>query len=347
MNLYRKFVLSAAGTTAIALAAYYTAFIYQFGAPIPSGYDAANWITYKEQVGNNTKGNRILLFGDSSTVFGVNSKILSEKSGMPVANMALHGGLPLDAITSSAIKNSREGDTVVMALVWPYFFKDYKAPEDWILREMVAWYGDYFDGLPLLTKLKYVAAIDIKTLYTNIDAKSRKDVILKEFPYRRPLTKEEVQSQHAQIDWNTPHPFSYTFLNMNSYGDMQGNCGNSPILNISSFEIYRTPEVNKNVLQLLEQTATKLKEKGVAFYVIPSVTVLDERSTQEYYHKALNNTMNQIKSAGVQVLGTPEDFYFPKSSFYDTAFHINCESTAERTIKVYNTIKDVLVNKDS
>lgn len=342
MTLYRKFTLSAICTAIFGLGAYYLAFTYQFGAPIPSGYDAANWITYKEQVGKDVVGNRILLFGDSSTVFGVNSQALSQMAGMPVANLALHGGLPLDAITSSVLKNAKAGDTVVMALVWPYFFKDYKAPEDWILREMVAWYGDYFDGLPLLTKLRYVASIDVKTLYANIEAKSRRDQLLKEFPNRRALTSEEVRVQHAQIDWSIPHPFSYTFTNMNALGDMQGNCGNSPIAAISSFEIYAKPQVNKNVLDLLVATAATLKAKGISFYLVPSVTVQDERSAMDYYQPALNATMQQIRDSGIEVLGRPEDFYFPKASFYDTSFHLNCESTLERTTRLYNAIKPVL-----
>lgn len=342
MTLYRKFIISAACATIVSFGAFYAAFLYQFDAPIPSGYDAANWNTYKNLVGINTPGKRILLFGDSSTVFGVNSELLSKKTGMPVANMALHGGLPLDALTKSVIKNSREGDTVVMSLVWLYYFKDYRTPEDWILREMVAWYGDYFYSLPFLTKLKYMSAIDMKTLYTNMDVKSKKDAVLKEFPYRRALTMDEIRVQYAKIDRTAPQPFSYSYLNMNSSEDIQGACGTHPIANMVSIDIPQNPKVNKNVLELLSDTAKELKSKGVAFYIAPSVTVQDERSNKESYHKALMTMMEQIRAAGVPIVGNPDDFYFPLSSFYDTAFHINCENTVERTSRLYTIIKDYL-----
>lgn len=346
MNLYRKFVLTAALSLIVCVVAYIALFFYQFGAPIASGYDAANWITYKELVGNNTEGKRLLLFGDSSTVFGVNSKTLSEKLGVPVANLALHGNLPLDAITESAIKNSRAGDTVVLAPVWIYYLNDYRVPKDWILREMVAWYSDYFYGLPLKTKLKYISAVDVKTLSVNVDAKFRRVAILQEFPNRRALTAQEVKDQHAKIDWTVPQPFSYTFLNMNEYGDMQGACGNQPITTIASVQLAPEPKVNPQVLKLLKQTAQRLNDKGVNFYIMPSVTVEDERSVQQWYHLALGSIMDQIRKAGIPALGTPEDFFFPKTSFYDTSFHINCESTPERTSRIYNILKDVL-HKDT
>ncbi len=345
MTLYRKFIVSLACATILFFGAFYAAFLYQFGAPIPSGYDAANWITYKELVASNTHGKRLLLFGDSSTVFGMNSQLLSEKTGMPVANMALHGGLPLDAITQSVIKNAREGDTVVLSLVWLYYFKDYRIPEDWILREMVAWYGEYFQSLPLLTKLRYMTAIDMKTLYANMDAKSNKNALLKQYPYRRALTIGEVRDQHSKVDRSTPQPFSYSFLNMNSFGDMQGGCGTHPIANMASVDIPQDPKINKEVLKLLTDTATELKSKGINLYIVPSVTVQDERSNKQYYHKALMAIMEQVRAAGVLILGNPDDFYFPISSFYDTAFHINCEATAERTSRLHTIIKDYLPEK--
>ena len=133
MNLYRTYALSVICASVVAFGAYYSAFVYQLGAPIPASYDLLNWIYLKENAAQNTAGRRVLLIGDSSALFGIDSPQLEKELGRPVVNMSLHGGLPLDWLTDFAERNVRAGDIVVMPLNWAYYARDFNKPEDWML----------------------------------------------------------------------------------------------------------------------------------------------------------------------------------------------------------------------
>lgn len=339
MNPFKTFIVSSVVAAIAVTSAYLAAFNYQFGSPIPAVYEVSNWMTLKSHAADRVHGKRLLIFGDSSSIFGIDSPLLSQKTGIPVVNMALHGGLPLDAIAKFAMEKSRKGDVVVMPLAWTYYFKDYSTPEDWIIEQMVAWNRGYFDELPVETKLKYLKSVDIKTLYRNVDMKIHKDKILKEFPTRRSLTTEEVEIQHRSFDRATPQPFSYSFLNMNELGDIQNACGHAPAGPMVSFEFPDDPTINPHTAELLRKIASDLHERGVDFHIIPTVMLQDEKSTQEHYRNKISSTMNQIRTLGISVLGDPNSFYYPVSSFYDTSYHINCESKEDRTNKVYEAIK--------
>lgn len=341
MNTYRKFLISASICAAGIIAAYYVSFTYQFGAPIQATYGVSDWATFKEQLSEDAKGERLLIFGDSSSLLGMNTPLLAEKTGMKVVNMALHGGLPLDWITKYALDNSREGDTVILTLAWTYYYRDYKNPEKWMLEQIVAWDRKYFDNLDLLTKIRFISGVDIKSLYNNIDMKSKQHEVLKDFPLRKALTKEEVRSQYAVISKNGNTPFSYSFLNMNPYGDLQGACGNA-IGPLHSYNISLKDKTAEIAFAHLEEIAKLMQKKGVKFYITPSISLGDAMSQKDEYRTNLREILSELSRRGVTVIGNPDDFYFPASSFYDTNFHLNCETSAARTLKLYDTIKPVL-----
>ena len=92
MTIHRLF-LTVAALTLIAIVTLYTlAFNYQFGAPIEAGYNINNWRWLKVHIAKQTKGNRVLLVGDSNVLFGMDSAYAEQQLGRPVINMGLHGG---------------------------------------------------------------------------------------------------------------------------------------------------------------------------------------------------------------------------------------------------------------
>lgn len=341
MNTYRKFLISAAMCVSGITAAYYAAFMYQLDAPIQAAYGVPDWATYKEQLSSDTEGKRILLFGDSSSLLGMNTPLLAEKTGMKVVNMALHGGLPLDWMTKYALDNSRKGDTVILSLAWTYYYRDYKNPEKWMLEQIVAWDRKYFENLDPLTKARFISGVDLKSLYNNIDIKSRKEEILKDYPLRKALTKEEVRSQYAEASKKGNQPFSYSFLNMNAYGDLQGACGNA-IGPLYSYSISLRDKTTDIAFSKLQETAELMRQKGVKFYMAPSISLEDEMSKTDEYRANLRKILSELSRHGIAVIGNPNDFYFPASNFYDTNFHLNCETATARTLKLYDAIKPII-----
>jgi len=341
MNPYRTFALSVAGASVIAFGAYYCAFVYQLGAPIPASYDVANWISLKENTAQNTAGHRVLLIGDSSGVFGMDSPQLEKELGRPVVNMTLHGGLPLDWITNFAERNVRSGDIVIMPLAWPYYFRDFDTPEDWMIDQIVAWDRDYFDSMSLLKKLKYLSAVNPQRLYDNLKIKIKAKKTLKNFPLRKILSPQEALKQYQEQYGGSTTQFSYSYLNMNKYGDMLNTCGNVTSA-ISSLQVAPDSKVNTKALQLLKETAKNIASLGGTLYIVPSITVSDSQSQQPHYEQALNSMLNQVKASGVNVLGEAKEFYFPPEAFFDTNFHLNCSYRSARTKALANILKPEL-----
>ena len=61
------------------------------------------------------EGPKIILAGNSNLAFGMDSRLLEEKTGMPVVNLGLHGGLGNDFQERIARLNVQQGDIVVIA----------------------------------------------------------------------------------------------------------------------------------------------------------------------------------------------------------------------------------------
>jgi len=70
--------------------------------------------TEKERMAAQRTGQRILLFGSSSTLFGLKASEIEKATGIPTINMATHGGNGVAYTLSEARKISRPGDIAII-----------------------------------------------------------------------------------------------------------------------------------------------------------------------------------------------------------------------------------------
>lgn len=341
MTIFRRFVLTAAITAVGIAAIYWAAFNYQFGAPIPASYDVANWLILKENIAKKTPGERILFVSDSNILFGLNSDTVEKKLGKPVINMGLHGGLPLDWILNVALRNARSGDTVVFPLVWGYYLKDYKAPNFWITDQIIAWDRSYFDELSIARKLPYIKSISIASIYHNIDLKIKKEEVLKDNPLRYLPPKEEVLSEYDKSS-GMQTAFSYTYVNMNKHGDMRHTCGAIAPATGADYFMDKNSKVNREAIDLLSRVILDLNKRGVKSYVTAPVQVDDITTRSDWYQKIIADIWEDLRAAEIPVLGNQTSFFFKPSDFFNTNFHLNCESTEERSERLVKLLKPEL-----
>ena len=57
---------------------------------------------------------KIILVGNSNLAYGINSELIEESMGMPVANLGLHGGLGNKFLERIALLGINEGDLVII-----------------------------------------------------------------------------------------------------------------------------------------------------------------------------------------------------------------------------------------
>ena len=91
----------------------YTALLFNLCAPQFSGSYQASFIDKMDTL-MSMEGPKIILVGNSNLAFGMDSALLSEKMGMNVVNLGLHGDLGNVFHESMAKQNIGEGDIVIV-----------------------------------------------------------------------------------------------------------------------------------------------------------------------------------------------------------------------------------------
>ncbi|WP_148058584.1 hypothetical protein [Pseudomonas frederiksbergensis] len=298
-----------------------------------------NWIEFKEEMARRVEGPRVLLVGDSNVLFGMDSSRVEGLVGIPVINMGLHGGLPLDRILNVALETARSGDVVVLPLVWNYYINDYSDPEDWMIDQIIAWDREYFDGLSMFRKLQYAKAISAENIYRNIIIKFNSEAVIKLNPLRRQISKEEMMTVYNEKSTSNPY-FLYSYINFNGRGDMRNTCG--VLVPVTSATYSIKDKLNDKSVGLLVNVVKVLRAKGVAVFIAAPVQIDDEFTRGEPYQSFLAKTWKQLGDHGLPLAGSPTDFFFPKQSFFNTPFHLNCESNGDRADRLGKLLLSVM-----
>jgi hypothetical protein len=330
MHLTRVYLIVVTVAAIALFGSYLALYRYQFGAPIPASYDVKNWLHLKERIAANTQGNKILLVADSNVLFGFDSAYAESKLGRPVVNMGLHGGFSLDWILSVAERNAKPGDIVVFPLVWGYYLQDYRIPNDWIMDQIIAWDSEYFESLPLSRRIKYFTSLSPLKMTQNVDIQLNREAVLKANPLRQLRPKDQEMTYYDQVS-SMQTAFSYTYVNMNSHGDMRHTCGQKVKATGANYPQKPGAKVNPEAMNLLVEIIRRLHERGVQSYVTAPVVVDDETTRAPWFQKILNDVWAELKRNDVPVLGSPTDYFFPPDAFFDTSFHLNCDATHART----------------
>ena len=107
--------------------------VFCFGVVMPQ-YTYNNQAAMLDKVHRleSIEGGKITLVGNSNLAFGIQSQLLEQEMGMPVANMGLHGGVGNVFNEQAAKINIHEGDLIVLS---PSSFND----NDHIKNPELAW----------------------------------------------------------------------------------------------------------------------------------------------------------------------------------------------------------------
>lgn len=98
------------------------------------------------------KGNKIVIFSGSNTLYSLNSKYIYEKTGLPVINYGIHMGL--EHYLFHPVKNIlKPGDTVIMPLEYSIYKKDNSAIPSQLAEYIVSYGKEYMNKLSPIQKL--------------------------------------------------------------------------------------------------------------------------------------------------------------------------------------------------
>ena len=248
-----------------------------------------------------TDGARIVLIGDSNLVFGMDSQLLEEKTGMPVVNMGLHGGIGNAVHEEMGKFRVNPGDIYVLSYV-------HYSDNDKILDIMPVWTAieDHFDLWQILRLKDSVK-------------------MLRGFPIYFKKCMEYYETGTGNMDYGGV----YSRNNFNEYGDMAAIRTETEY---SFEEFIEAPELNATTRDRLNRLNQYLAQRGATLVIAAHPVGYGPMTADKEEFSAFQEQLE----AGVDcdVISDFTEYLMDYSYFYDTQYHLTTEGAQIRTEKL-------------
>jgi hypothetical protein len=258
----------------------------------------------KHRILAETKQPRIIFVGDSNLAFGLDSRMVKEKTGYNVVNMGLHGGLGIIYYMDELKPYLKKGDIII-------FIFDYQ--------------NYLFDGTgsnPL---------IEISIFNPSVLQYYSRENVVKYFK-SIPITFQRRMYGFIASAKDDP---AYSRSGFNEFGDNEGHLGLVKKLRTAERKI--PEEVPEVIVKIFNEFHETWSPKGVDIYLSFSPLIEENKEDQL---KSLNKLREHMrKSLKLTIIGKPGPFVYPKEYFYDNPFHLNAEGRKVRTGELIKAMK--------
>lgn len=273
------------------------------------GYIGA--IVDKHAYADKTKSPRIIFCGGSNIAFGIDSKMIEEKTGLPAVNMGLNGSLGLDFILNQARYVARPNDIVIISVEYnlspegSYKFKQeaariYPPAANFFRHTMSQRVNDFF-----VSDLQH----NFYITFSNLTRRK-----LREFPKNVVYSRSSFNENGDVVRNFDPHP-SHDFL--------------------KKFELNHIP--NPDIAPLNSFKAYADEHKIRVYFLYPSLDELAYKPKQ----RIISIIENEYREGmHIPMLNKAEDSVFPDSLFYDTEYHLIPAGKKIRTKKILDMLKE-------
>lgn len=252
---------------------------------------------HKQNIAEKIQAERVFLLGGSGVFYSVRAQELQSKLGVAVVNDGLHVGLGIDYLLYRAQQHLRTGDTVVLELE----------------------YANYFSTAPTRITAEYVLPYDLKYFFSQ--------TLKNKFAILRQLTPAEYGSRIYDAALGLKIDPKKYLMNINNNGDLTANTLASQSekyrAGLNKFQPIKNASLGQDSVRLISGFVKWCKMHGVR--VIAGYPAAMDFPEYHFGNEAVFfNSLNSFyHSLGVITLGQPFDFFFPKSMFYDTPYHLH------------------------
>lgn len=255
----------------------------------------------KKALLKNTTGERLIILGGSSAMFGFDSKEIEKAINKPVINLGLHAGLGLDFLIGFVADDIHQGDVVVISPEYNSLFGKVKASR-------VFYLAGELDSKALKHKSEGRGVINQVKSFVLINKIKVRRVILGLF------SKGGNELSINSID---------------ERGDILVNDGVKPKVSLNAHRDI-PDEVSAEVVDMLNDFSRQMSEKGAKVYL--HYTPL---AASEYVSDSLINQFDAEirKKVDVKFLSTPSSQKYSDTLFFDTNYHLNRDGRKINTEK--------------
>ncbi len=257
-----------------------------------------------------TQGKKIVIIGGSNGSFGIDSRLMEKELGVPVVNMALHGGLPLKYILEQVKGYLNKGDLLIMTKEYGGLRNQYWNKMNGIELPKIITY-DFSQAKILLSDevlLKSTLSGLFKTINYNI----------KRFPFKVRKNKKSAYSLKAFHEDNLKSEY------------LTGKYE-------KEVAIHKLPKLTKksSLLKNLRTYGQDFNKKGIEFYISPPVIIEGYYNAEDILH--FWQFFSDVTE--IPILGGKKTYVYPRKHFFNSHYHTNDGGREVRTISLIHDIK--------
>lgn len=313
--LYKKYLKSVLFSFIISWVLFVIAALYQVGVPTVSSSWIYELYTIKSNFANSIKTPKLLIVAGSNALFGISSRMITEQTGIPTVNAAIHAGLGNKYTFDSAQFLAKAGDTIILPLEYAFY-----TPGTGISNILV----DYVfarDPKYLLTHPWFIALLSFERLKLGISVKHHTSLIGDGYQSKTiNASGDETANREADITLDIRRKLDNTIPLKIKKKLMHGSARLRTIRNFSDW----------------------CHSKEIRLIATWPNTIWFE-SYQEPSFKEFTQTIeNFYSSINVPVLGKYSDFMYDKAMFYDTNYHLHDRGVRHRTKQLIDLLQPYL-----
>ena len=324
--------------TAIYIALHFCVCLF-LPAPIVGEYWLRELIVIKTILANSIASPRIIFLGGSSTLFGIDASQVEKASGVPAMNMGLHAEMRLERVLLIGEQVVRRGDVVVLLLEPIFYSCDGKVWNDWQVANALAWDRQYFNSLPLETRIGAVFSAGALTMMMRILAGNVESLVAPKHHSERvrALAPSEAVWANYQSGKLRTRNFENSAYNIDNRGDMLNTEGQRYSgLGGSNIE---PEDICPSVLATLTNFVGQMENKGIRV-VVAHTPYLVDGSPETGWREAEARFSSKLASTGAELLDRRDELFFPRDDFFNTKLHLNQTGRDKRTaIAIEDLIK--------
>ena len=327
----RAFLSAFLAAALVFVLGYLCLFAWLPGAPIAAEYWLHGTRLVKLRLAESAPPPRLIFFGGSSTLFGIDAAAIERDIGQSTLNLGLHAGLPLDYHLDFARQVMRRGDTIVIVPEYGYFRTEQPVTA-WFIDQVFAWDGDYLRRSGWWPRIDFVISTPLRQVINATLARLQAPRILARVPERAVPTEARVMEVYdagwrsSQANPPSRHAFQYYYNNLDGNGDILNTVGtdNPPPQDYGMTAPLPPAPV---VWRRLQDFSRDCEKHGVRL-MLGFAPMMDSADVGTHRDTVLANLHTLVVTARAHGLGfieEPADVLYAPALFFDTNFHLNDE----------------------
>ena len=337
-----KFLLIGFILQIIAFSSYVMMFYFQLEAPIKAEWWINNSYYYKDFRAKNIKSKKIIIISGSNSLFGINSKLIETKTGYPVSNLAVHASLDISFLYYKIKQHIQEGDTVVLPLEFPYYYRTDNF-SNWFSNNMMAWGIDYLKKLPLIDLARFIVITEPSRILEGLIKKVEANGINKKL-----LNQKKVIKQLNELWFNGGVKWrGYSHESLNQFGDI--NADEAVTYNKDTNYFDKKTIISSHFVKNYKKIEELVNKYHGTLYLTYPVTIRNKLFdlSKKKNQKNLTNLENLLKNQNIKIQCNAALFHLDRIYYFNTRSHPNKYGALIRSENLANCINRLIKEPDS